>query len=89
MYDIEIERIIKEIKENKHKSILLHFPDGLKQSAHTITEKLKNSIKGNINIYIWFGTNYGSCDIPLHLKNYDIDAIFTFGHSPFVKQNRW
>ncbi len=40
-YDLELERIISEIKKSKAKLILLQFPDGLKPYATAVVDYLK------------------------------------------------
>ena len=74
-YDLEIPKIIKEIKASKAKTVLLQFPDGLKPKATEIAKKLEKYAK----IYIWAGSNFGACDIP----NVKVDLIINFGHSKF------
>lgn len=89
IYDLEIERIIKEIKKQKAKRVLLQLPDGLKPYATTFVNELKEQCK-NVSFLIWFGTCYGACDIPnvKHVKP-KIDLIIQFGHSarPFFSKS--
>ena len=82
-YYLEIPRIIEEIKSNDAKNVLLQLPDGLKPKAKEIVDSIKKEL--DTNIFIWSGTNFGSCDIPLHLEKIGIDLILHFGHSKFVK----
>jgi len=74
-YNLELNRIIKEIKNQKAKSVLLQFPDGLKPYAHEIADYLQK--KTNAEISIWLGTCFGACDIP----NSDADLLVQFGHA--------
>jgi len=41
-YDLEIEKIVKNIKKNKAKIILLQFPDAIKPYATLISEEIEN-----------------------------------------------
>ena len=79
-YNFEIERINREIKRRKVKYVILQLPDGLKPYSLNIAKQIKNAIP-----LIWFGTNFGGCDIP----PYDFrDTLWVnFGHSPFRKKD--
>ena len=80
-YDLEIDKIIKTIKKNKAKKVLLQFPDGLKPFSTLIASEIEK--KANCECMIWFGSCYGACDIPNVKK---LDMIVQFGHS---KWNFW
>jgi 2-(3-amino-3-carboxypropyl)histidine synthase len=75
-YDLEIEKVIEKSKEAKR--ILLQLPDGLKEEACEIAEKIES--KGKI-VFIWAGSCFGACDIPRIPKEFNIDLILHFGHS--------
>jgi len=79
IYDLEIEKIIKTVKNRNFKKILLQFPEGMKQYSQTICDEIEQ--KTNCNCFIWMGTCFGACDIPLEAKNLKIDLIVQFGHS--------
>ena len=79
MYNLELEKAIKEIKEQKAKSVLIQLPDGLKPRAKDIADKLK--AETNADISIWLGSCFGACDIP----KTDHDLLIQWGHSEFVK----
>lgn len=85
-YDLEIESIILEINSNNYLDVILQFPDGLKQFAKVVVDKLNKKTKANI--YIYFGTCFGACDVPLYLKNMDFDYLVSFGHSKFLKEKK-
>ncbi len=85
IYDLEIENILKKIKEKKHKKILLQFPDGLKPYAMSIVDKLtelSQDFKPKPLFLIWMGSCFGACDIPQlgDLKK-EVDLLVQFGHS--------
>ncbi len=79
IYDLEIEKIIKIIKNEKFKRILLQFPEGLKQYAQVICNEIEQKTK--CNCFIWMGSCFGACDVPLEAKNLKVDLIVQFGHS--------
>ena len=77
-YELEIDRIINEIKKQKSKSVLLQFPDGLKQYSTQIVDEIEEKL-GNkdVEIKIWLGSCFGACDVP----NTKSDLIIQFGHA--------
>ena len=80
-YELELDRIVKNIKEIKAKKVLLQFPDGIKPYATLIVdelEKLSEKEKLKIEFFIWLGSCYGACDVP---EVEDVDLVVQFGHS--------
>jgi len=82
-YNLEIPKIIEKIKQNNAKNILIQLPDGLKPKAKEIVDSIRKEL--DVNLFIWSGTNFGACDIPIHLEKIGIDLILHFGHSVFIK----
>ncbi|MCC6012943.1 MAG: diphthamide biosynthesis enzyme Dph2 [Candidatus Verstraetearchaeota archaeon] len=85
-YDIEIEKIIKEIKTRKAKKVLVQLPDGLKPYASKILDipLLKDTL-------IVFSTDpcYGSCYIADYIgREYNFDLLIHIGHEKFVEEER-
>lgn len=81
-YDLELEKIVREIKKQKAKMILLQFPDGLKNFVTEIVDFLEN--KTNAEFFIWLGTCFGACDVPLEVERLDFDLIVQFGHNEMM-----
>ncbi len=73
-YNLELNKIIKEIKSKKPKSVLLQFPDGMKQYATLIVDYLEK--KTNTQFKIYLGSCFGACDVP----ETDADLVVQFGH---------
>ena len=86
VYDLEIERIIKNIKKNKSKLVLLQFPEGLKPYSTVIADEIEK--KTDCKCLIWLGDCFGACDVPdvSNLKQ-KIDLIIQFGHSAWDYKN--
>ncbi|RLG18980.1 hypothetical protein DRN75_00270 [Nanoarchaeota archaeon] len=74
MYNLEIERVNRKIKELGAKKVLIQLPEGLKPVANKIADRL------NAIVYIWAGSCFGACDIP----NVDVDLIVQWGHSEWL-----
>ncbi len=78
-YELEIDKVVKTIKKNKAKLVLLQFPDGLKPYSTTIAEEIEK--RTNAECFIWLGSCFGACDVPLQVEKLRIDLIIQFGHS--------
>lgn len=83
-YNLELIRIINEIKKSKAKLVLLQFPDGLKQWATAIVDYLKE--KTGAEFLIWLGSCYGACDTPSGIEKLKpkIDLVVQFGHNELM-----
>ncbi|MBU1201514.1 MAG: diphthamide synthesis protein [Nanoarchaeota archaeon] len=79
MYKLDLEKVIKKIKSEKAKKVLLHLPNGLKPKAKDITDELRS--KTSAEVFIWSGSCFGACDIPIEAQNIGIDLIIHFGHT--------
>lgn len=83
-YDLEIEKLIEDINRNEFKQVLLQFPDGLKYYAKEVIDEIKRNC--DCEIFTYFGTCFGACDVPLHLKDLGFDLCVQWGHSVYVKR---
>ena len=81
IYDLELEKVINRIKEEKAKLVCIQLPDGLKSQADYIQKKIKEETKANV--LIWLGTNFGACDVPHGLNKLNVDLLISFGHNLF------
>lgn len=78
VYDLELEKIIREIRKQKAKKVLIQLPEGLKPQALKIVNEIEE--KTNAECFIWLGSCYGACDIP----DVDVDLLVQFGHSDYL-----
>lgn len=78
-YDLELEKVAKEIKKSRAKNVCIQLPDGLKPEAGNIAKELEE--KTGANIMIWAGSCYGACDVPLSVENLGVDLLVQWGHS--------
>ena len=76
-YDLELDRIISEIKKQKAKTVLLQLPDGLKPWGLAIGDYIEE--KTSTKISIWLGACFGACDLP----DSKVDLVIQFGHAPW------
>ena len=84
IYDLELDKVVADIKKNKAKLVLLQFPDGLKQSATAVVDYLHE--KTNAEFMIWMDTCFGACDTPVGLEKIKpkIDMVIQFGHNSLM-----
>jgi 2-(3-amino-3-carboxypropyl)histidine synthase len=85
-YDFEIERIVKTIKKQKAKKVLLQFPDGLKPYSTIICTEIEKKTK--TKCFIWMGSCFGACDVPTETEKMSIDLIIQFGHSQWKHKRK-
>jgi len=83
-YDLELEKVVKEIKTARAKLVLLQFADGLKPYATSVVDFLREKTKAEF--LIWIESCYGACDVPVLGKGVEkkIDLIIQFGHSALM-----
>jgi 2-(3-amino-3-carboxypropyl)histidine synthase len=79
IYDLEIDRVVKTIKKQKAKKVLLQFPNGMKPYSQVICDEIEDRVK--CQCFIWLGSCFGACDLPLEVERLGVDLIVQFGHS--------
>jgi len=84
MYDLELNRVVKEIQDNQAKLVCLQLPDGLKPKANEIEARINSETSAKV--LIWLGSNFGACDIPLGLDRLGVDLVISWGHNKFRKE---
>lgn len=85
MYKIELDKLISEINKQNAKQVLIQLPDGMKHKADKIVDAIEENTKANA--FIWLGSCYGACDIPLGMDILNIDLIVQWGHNKFNKES--
>ena len=85
-YDLELDKIVENIKKKKAKFVLLQFPDGLKAYATSIVDYLEE--KTSASFLIWMGSCFGACDTPVLQREVEnkIDLVIQFGHNEMMPQ---
>ena len=83
-YLIDYKRIKESIKKNNAKNVLLQLPDGLKQDFKEICKNIESK---DYELFLWMGSCFGACDIPVYVDKMGIDMIVHFGHEKFVKED--
>jgi diphthamide biosynthesis enzyme Dph1/Dph2-like protein len=77
-YRLDLEKAVKQIKEEKAERVLVQFPDGLKQYALAIIDYLEENTESEFVIYL--GTCFGACDTPQGFDKH-FDLMIQFGHN--------
>lgn len=83
MFDLELEKVIGEIKERQPKRVLIQLPDGLKTRAGEVCETIEKET--GVQVCIWFSSCFGACDLPLGLSALGIDLMIQWGHNRYHK----
>lgn len=79
-YELELERVITDIKKHDAKRICLQLADGLKPEAKNIQDKLARALP-DCTFFIYGGSCFGACDTPPGLERLRIDMLVAFGHA--------
>lgn len=84
-YDLELERVVREIKRQKAKRIYIQLADGIKPRAKEIVDFIKKET--GAETFIHLESCFGACDIP-DVEKLDVDLLIQFGHNEFpaIKQ---
>jgi 2-(3-amino-3-carboxypropyl)histidine synthase len=81
LYDLELERIAKEVKSRGARCVLIQAPDGLKQYLKGLHEKL---VKGGATVFLSADPCYGACDLAEEEATLmGADLLIHVGHSKF------
>lgn len=78
-YDLELDRVIEQIKKQKAKLVCIQLPDGLKPKAGEIQKQIEENT--DAQVLIWLGSCYGACDTPPELEKQGVDLLIQWGHS--------
>jgi 2-(3-amino-3-carboxypropyl)histidine synthase len=85
MYDFEIDRIVRIIKDENYKMVGLQFPEGLKDHAASVADEI--SSKAGCKVIISSDPCYGACDLAdEEMKALGCEALFHFGHSEMLEK---
>ncbi len=85
MYDLEPERVAKEIKKREAKRVLIQLPDGLRPAAFALAETLTTLT--DAEILLSGDSCYGACDVALsQAEAVDADIIVHYGHSRMLEE---
>jgi 2-(3-amino-3-carboxypropyl)histidine synthase len=88
MFELELQKAIDEIVSRKAKTVLIQLPDGLKLKTKEIVDTLEE--KSHAQVFVWFSSCFGACDIPLGLGPLGIDLMIQWGHNRYHKtQEEW
>ena len=82
-YEVDFHSISKEIGKNGAKRVLFQFPDGLKPYATAVVDYFELEFK-EVDFFIYFGSCFGACDVPVDLEGLDIDLVFQIGHNSMM-----
>lgn len=86
MYNLELNKVIEKIKAKNAKQVLIQLPDGLKHKSNEVVDFIEKNT--DAKAFIWLGSCFGACDLPLGMDILNIDLIIQFGHNRFNKE-KW
>ncbi|MDK2849351.1 MAG: hypothetical protein PWP03_668 [Candidatus Woesearchaeota archaeon] len=80
--NLDLKSVEEELRTANYKKVCLQFPDGLKPKSKDVVDSLRKKFP-SITFFLWAGSNFGGCDIPIQVR--DFDLIINFGHAEFKK----
>ena len=86
-YDLELEKVIEEIKNRNAKQVLIQLPDGLKRNSNEVIDYIEKNT--DAKAFLWLTSCFGACDLPLGLDILKIDLMIQFGHNRYWKTQEW
>jgi len=86
-FNFDLDKIVNKIKDDKAKLVCIQMADGLKPRAVEIQKYLES--KTNARVLIWLGSCFGACDVPIEIKELNIDLLVQFGHNDFGYEHLW
>ena len=84
MYKLDLQKLITTIKHQKAKQVLIQLPDGMKHKANLVVDAVEEET--GAKAFIWLGSCYGACDLPLGMDILNIDLVVQWGHNKFNKE---
>ncbi len=84
MYNLELDRVVSEIKKREASKVLLQLPDGMRPFALQMVKAIEDAT-GAV-VFLSGDSCYGACDIALtQARELGVDLIVHYGHTPMVK----
>ena len=77
--NLELEKVVREIRSTNAKKVVLQLPDGLKPIAAQLADTIESET--DAEVFVWSESNFGACDIPKEVEHLNFDLIINFGHS--------
>lgn len=81
-YDLEMQRVLDNIKKNEAKKVLVQLPDGLRPFAAEIQAEIEKHT--DAKVYLWAGSCFGACDVPWDAERLGIDLLVQWGHKEWA-----
>jgi len=82
IWDFDEQAVFASVRKHDAKKVLLHLPDGLKMHSNTLRHKILRETQAE-EVFVWAGSNFGACDLPVEARAVGVDLIIHFGHSPW------
>lgn len=83
-YNLELDRVVSEVKSAKAKTVGLQFPEGLKDRAVEVAEKIESETGALAVIFV--DPTYGGCDLKEdQCAKLGVDLLIHFGHTEFKR----
>ena len=81
-FNLELNKVIEIIRKEKANKVLIQLPSGLKHKSKEIVDKIKDGVE--CEVFIWAGSCFGACDLPLEVRRLGFDLLIQWGHTEFM-----
>ena len=84
-FDLELERVLKEVKASGAKIVGLQFPEGLKDKAVEVAALIEKESGARTVTFV--DASYGACDLATSdAEKLGVNLLIHFGHTEFRKK---
>lgn len=84
MYELELDRVVEEIKRRGARRVLLQLPDGMRPFAFQMAEFIREATP--CEVIISGDSCYGACDLASRQAlELNVDLLIHYGHACFVQ----
>jgi 2-(3-amino-3-carboxypropyl)histidine synthase len=81
-YDLELDRVVAQVKKAKARRVGLQFPEGLKDMALDVARQVE--ARTSATVIVMADPTYGACDIKRgQARKLGVDLLVHFGHTEF------
>jgi len=82
-YDLEIDRLVREVASRKARKVAVQLPDGLKPYGVEVARRVEEET--GATVFVSAESCYGGCDLAVEeAKHLDADLLVHYGHTAYL-----
>ena len=84
MYNLELPKVVEEVKRRGSRRVLLQLPDGMRPFAFQLVKAIREGT--GAEVYLSGDSCYGACDVASRqASELNADLLVHYGHSPILE----